>query len=136
MATAERTKRAVERRAKFLATGAASAIIWAPVFGFQFIMLWLITLKEDKGFWLNSSGYEIGFRDFVQYSYYPLLMLDSAFVLGGTVIGGFLFSKYPLSGIFAFCWLPLIWIMLGVVYYINIGDNIAEYARSDSLFSR
>lgn len=93
-------------------------------------------MKEDTGFWLNSGGYEVGFREFIQYRYYPLLVIDTAFVLGGRWWWGFLFSKYPLSGIFAFGWLPLIWLMLGVVYYINLGDNIAENSRSNSFFSR
>lgn len=130
MAIASRQTTPNERAAKFFATGAASVIVWAPLFGFQFIMLWMITLKEDEHFWTNAGGYSEEFRSFIQYSYYPLFTLDTILVLGGTVTAFMLFVKHPLSAIFAFCWLPIIWLMLAVIFYINVSDNIAEFLKN------
>ena len=127
MARAAKVVNSHERRAKFFATAAGSVVLWSPLFGFQFLMLWLITLKEDEVFWTNAGGYSVEFREFVQYSYYPLIVMDVLFALAGTVVGVVMLSKQPLSGMFAFAWLPIIWSMIAVTLYLNLGDNILDW---------
>ena len=90
-------------------------------------MLWIITLKEDKNFWTNAGGYSADFRAFVQYSYYPLITMDVVVTAVGTIFAVVLLGKHPLSGLFAFAWLPVIWLMLGVTLYLNVSDNIYEW---------
>lgn len=76
---------------------------------------------------IEISDYSPDFRAFVQYSYYPLITMDVVVTVVGTIFAVVLLGKHPLSGLFTFAWLPVIWLMLCVALHLNLSDNIFEW---------
>lgn len=110
---------------ELLALGVGSLLIWGPVVLAQWAMLKLNALKEGAEFWSHRESFPFFVEPLLRHGYYPVLVLDTLLVVGGTVIGVVLFRKDWRWGFYALGWLWLAWTMLGQVYILSIWDNVS-----------